>query len=80
MWCAFRHEVVTFPSESRGTKPACSTVWNPLPRETYVWFGSKAPLLKKAGTQVMNEPHGGLQGYLAYKKTHPSGTLPYASA
>ena len=27
MWCKCGHEVVTFPPESRGTKPACSTVW-----------------------------------------------------
>ena len=28
MWCKFGHEVFTFPSESRGTKSSCSTVWD----------------------------------------------------
>ena len=27
MWCKLGHEVVTFPSKSRGTKLAYSTVW-----------------------------------------------------
>jgi hypothetical protein len=27
MWCEFGHEVVTFPSESRGKKPPYATVW-----------------------------------------------------
>ena len=29
------HEVVTFPSESRGAKPAYSTVWNGFPVRGY---------------------------------------------
>ena len=32
--CKFSHEVVTFPSKSRGTKPAYATVWDLISGQT----------------------------------------------
>ena len=40
MWCQFGHEVVTFPSESRGTKPSYCTVWLWHSSSVAVYLGS----------------------------------------